>query len=469
MTAKPGPIDPYAPAHRMAAAIAAREVSSLELVDLHLDRIARDDKRINAVVTVDAERARARARQADDALAAGSSWGPLHGLPFTVKDVWSTAGLRTVVGSPRLVDHVPDQDATVVARLRAAGGILLGKSNTPPMALRPHTENQIFGRTSNPWNLEHTVGGSSGGSAAAVAAGHSPIDIGSDMSGSIRMPAHLCGVYGFKPTPRRLSSAGHIPDPPGLPRSDRLLACGGPLARSIADLALVLELLVGPDGRDTEVAPVPWRRLPDAQPDQLRIAFAPTLPGVPAAREIQEAVIAVARALEAAGARVEERLPAADFGQHRAIWLEYLRFAMHALRDLVPPDFFSVPVSDAAPTPADLVRALDGRDRIIAAWEALFSDWDLFLCPVMPTTAPRHGAPMVVDGAEIESFRVDHLVYPFSFSGHPALVIPVARGAGGLPIGVQLVAGRWRDEELLAGGAAIDRVVAGYRPPPGEP
>lgn len=459
-------IDPFTPMHRMAAAVAAREVSSRELVDFHVERIAADDKRVNAVVTLDAERARARAREADEALARGDSWGPLHGVPFTLKDTWCTAGLRTAVGLKELADHVPDRDATVCARLRAAGGILLGKTNTPPMALRPHTENELFGRTSNPWNLAHTVGGSSGGAAAAVAAGMSPFDVGSDMSGSIRMPAHLCGVYGVKPTARRVPVSGHIPDPPGVPRSDRLLASAGPIARSVADLALVLELLVGPDGRDTEVAPVPWRKVAPPEPRALRVAFAPTLPGVPADREIREAVTVAARALEGAGARVEERLPAADFARHREIWLEYLRFAMQALKEIVPAHFFTVPISGEPPSPGELVRALAGRDQVIADWEALFADWDLFLCPAMPTAAPRHGAPMVVDGAEIEGWRVDHFVYPFNFSGHPAAVIPATRDQAGLPIGVQMVAGRWKDEELLAAATTVDRVLAGYRPPP---
>ena len=459
-------IDPFSSARAMADAVAARQVSSLELVEMCLERIARDDKRINAVVTLDGERARARAKEADQALARGDSWGPLHGVPFTLKDTWCTKGLRTTVGVPELADHVPAEDASVCARLRAAGGILLGKSNTPPMALRPHTENALFGRTSNPWNLEHTVGGSSGGSAAAVAAGHSPLDVGSDMTGSIRMPAHLCGVYGIKPTARRVAVSGHIPDPPGVPRSDRLLASAGPIARSVGDLAFVLELLVGADGRDTEVPPVPWRRVAPPEPRALRVAFAPTLPGVPADREIRQAVTAAARSLEGAGARVEERLPAADFARHREIWLEYLRFAMQALKEIVPAHFFSVPISGEPPSPGELVRALAGRDQIISEWEALFADWDVFLCPAMPTTAPRHGGPMVVDGAEIEGWRVDHFVYPFNFSGHPAAVIPATRDQAGLPIGVQLVAGRWKDEELLAAATTVDRVVAGYRPPP---
>ncbi len=460
-------IDPFDPAHRMAAAIAARQISSLELVDLHLARIASDQKRINAVVTVDAERARERAREADAALARGTSWGPLHGLPFTLKDTWCTAGVRTVVGVPELADHIPDRDATVCARLRAAGGILLGKTNTPPMASKPHSENPIFGRTSNPWNLEHTPGGSSGGACAALAAGHSPLDVGSDMAGSIRMPAHLCGVYGIKPTARRISNAGHIPDPPGMPRTDRHLAAGGPIARSVADLAAVLELLVGPDGRDTEVPPVAWRRVDPIEPRALRVAFAPTLPGVPASTEIKQAVAAAARALEGAGARVEERLPAADFAGHRSAWLDYFRCAMHAMQDIVPPGTFSVPLGGEPPRPGDLVRALAGRDQAIVDWDTLFSEWDLFLCPAMPSTAPRHGGPLEVDGAAIESWRVDHMVYPFNFTGHPAVVIPAALGAQGLPIGVQLVGGRWRDEELLAAATAVDGVLGGFRPPPG--
>src|SRR5215813_13046429 len=250
----------------LVVALRNREVSSRELLDHYLKRVERYNPQINAVVTLDVDRARKRADEADQALARGELWGPLHGLPMTIKDTIETAGLRTTAGAPIHTNHIPAHDAPVVARLKAAGAIVFGKTNTPVFAGDAQTYNPIFGVTNNPWDLTRSPGGSSGGSAAALSAGLTGLELGSDIGGSIRNPAHYCGVYGHKPSYDIIPLRGHIPGPPGL-LSGTDIAVLGPLARSAKDLSLVLGLLVGPD-EDEGVA---WRlELPSPRRGALR-------------------------------------------------------------------------------------------------------------------------------------------------------------------------------------------------------
>ncbi|MGZ3673665.1 MAG: amidase family protein, partial [Ktedonobacterales bacterium] len=257
---------------QLAAAIQAKHVSAAEVLDAHLAQIEAHNPTLNAIVTLDAERAHERARQADLALARGEMWGPLHGVPFTLKDALATAGMRTTTGFPPL-DHIPQEDSTVSARLKAAGGILLGKTNVPPMLADCQSSNPIFGRTNNPWDIARTPGGSSGGAAAAVASGMTPFDIGTDLSGSLRIPAHFCGVFALKPTEHRVPLTGLIPGLPP-PPSVRIMSCIGPMARTAEDLALLYSIIAGPDGRDTDVPPVPLDAVPSLDLQQLRIAVA---------------------------------------------------------------------------------------------------------------------------------------------------------------------------------------------------
>src|SRR5713101_1922246 len=280
---------------QLATAIQAGHVSATEVLEAHLAQIATHNPALNAIITMNAQRAYERAREADKALARGEVWGPLHGVPFTLKDAHATAGMRTTTGFPPL-DHVPHEDSTVTARLKAAGGILLGKTNVAMMLADYQTTNPIFGRTNNPWNIERTPGGSSGGTAAALAAGMTPFDIGTDLSASIRIPAHFCGVCGLKPTEQRVPLTGLLP---GLqtPRSVRIMSCIGPMARTVEDLALLYSIIAGPDGHDTEVQPVPIDEMPKLELKQLRIAFAPTFPGFPVAADIRDAVEKLARQL----------------------------------------------------------------------------------------------------------------------------------------------------------------------------
>ena len=446
-------------ASELARAIRDGETTALAAVQAVCARIDRLHPAINAVVTWD-ERSEERAREADAARARGEPLGPLHGVPVTIKDTIETAGLRTTAGAPPLANHVPARDAPAVARLRAAGAIVAGKTNTPTFAARPQTDNPIFGRTNNPWDVTRTPGGSSGGSCAAVASGMSFLDLGSDMSGSIRFPAAFCGVYGLRPTARRVPVVGHIPDPPGGARTDRHLATLGPIARSVRDLALALRALVTDDRdpRDTEVAPVPWR---DAHVPAPRLAWAATLPGVPVAAAIRARVAEVAARLGAVSA-LPDGLTA-----HREPWLDHFAAFLHGAKELYPEVPFAT--ERPAPTLGGVMRTLAARDRIIATWEAFFAEHDALLLPVCPVVAFPHcppGTPLDVDGTPVESWRIDHLLYPFSFTGHPTVVLPAGRGADGLPIGIQLVGRRWGDERLLAIAEHVDRIVGGYAPPP---
>ncbi len=275
----------FASARAVADAIARRQVSSREVLDLLLDRIAKLDGAVNAVVTIDSERARAEATAADDMVARGDELGPLHGVPMTVKDSWETAGMRTTSGAPELREHVPEHDAWPVAALRAAGAIIFGKTNLPYYAGDCQTYNDVFGTTNNPFDPERSCSGSSGGAGAALACGFTPLELGSDIGGSIRSPAHVNGVVGHKPSFGIVPSHGHIPGPPGsLSAAD--IAVAGPMARTVEDCALALDVLAGPDRWNTPA----WRlELPPPRHDQLgdyRVAVWSDDPACPVARDV---------------------------------------------------------------------------------------------------------------------------------------------------------------------------------------
>ena len=445
---------------QLAAAIRTGEVSATEVLEAHLAQIARHNPALNALVTMDVEQARKRAREADAALARGEIRGPLHGVPFTLKDAHATAGMRTTTGFP-LLDHVPHEDSTVTTRLKAAGGILLGKTNVHVMLGDPaQTTNPIFGRTNNPWNVERTPGGSSGGAAAAVAAGLIPFDIGTDLSASIRIPAHFCGIYGLKPTEQRVPLTGLIP---GLtsPRSVRIMSCIGPMARTVDDLMLLYSIIAGPDGRDTEVQPVLVDRMPDLELKQLRVAFAPTFPGLPVAVEIRGAVEELAKQLEPLCAVVEEAiLPQGDLAQDL--------MKAGALIGMITGAF--QPEEQEQPTTlARYLEALDRRDQSIIAWEQFFEKWDILLCPPSMTTAfPQcePGSPLYVDGQQVIYWAVSGHGTLFNYTGHPAVVVPYKMDGDDLPIGIQIVGKRWDESRLLAAAKALSGVTCAFQRPP---
>jgi amidase len=451
-------------ASSMAAAIRDGRASSAELVEACLARIEAVNPRLNAVVRL-AEDALDRARDADMELAAGRIRGPIHGVPFTIKDSLDTAGLVTSAGTFGWRERVPPRDATVVARLKLAGGILLGKTNTPEFTWSDETDNDLYGRTSNPYDLERTPGGSSGGAAAIVAAGGSPFDIGSDTGDSIRQPAHVCGIAGLKPTSGRVPRTGHWPGFEGLFESFTQL---GPLARRIEDLELLLPIIAGPDGEDPHVAPVDLGDPAAVRVEGLRIVtFGDNGIRAPTA-ETSAAVRDAAHALEARGARVEERVPP-GLGDAWQAWDGLIRADGFAwLQRLITaagtPGFGSYETRDwvtrGTPLRADELTALIERaDAIRARLLAWLRDVDLIVCPAMPQPAIRHGESSA-------AWFGDTYSDVHNLTGWPAAVVRGGMTSEGLPIGVQVVGPPWREDLVLAGARVVEAASGGWQRPP---
>ena len=441
-----------------ARAIRRRELSSRELLDGFLDRIATST--LNAVVTVDAERARERATLLDAAAARGDWYGPLHGLPFTVKDAISTAGIRTTSGAPELREHVPARDATAVARLRAAGGLVLGKTNTPTWCADIETFNPLFGTTRNPWDPTRTSGGSSGGSAAAVTAGLSAFDLGTDIGGSLRIPPAFCGCFGFKPTFGVVPTDGYLDTADG---GDHPLDMNvfGPIARSAEDLDLLLDVLAGPSSVDARG----WRLdLPAAQRDRAtgpRVAVWASDPLAPPDAPIAAALDRVASALDAAGAHLSEQLPPTGLEDLHAAFMTSLR-AETAL---------SHPHGPAVDALAWL-RARRTRARQRAAWERWFDDADVLLCPILPTVAFPHdqyGASRerritCTDGTVRSGSSLTAWTGIASSLHLPAAAVPVGFTEHGLPVAVQMIGPRFADRTVLAVAGIVTALVDATRP-----
>ena len=480
----------FSSATDLTAALRSKRISSLELLDLYLDRVERLNPAINAVVTLGADRARGEARAADDRAARGDFTGPLHGLPMTIKDSVETAGMRTTSGAPMLAEHVPQRDADSVARLRGAGAIVFGKTNLPIFAGDGQTFNDVFGTTNNPWDLTRTPGGSSGGAAAAIAAGLAPLELGSDIAGSIRNPAHYCGVYGHKPTHGIVPNRGHIPGAPGeLALAD--LGVVGPIARSADDLDLALDVLAGANPDDA----IAWKlALPPPRRGSLReYRFAAWLddPEAPVDAAVTKRLQATVDALRSAGAQVDEQArPAFSLGQMQRVF-ERLLFGV--IVGGMPDEPFEALIEAAKGLSADdetfaarFIRASTQRKRewnaanearaqMRAAWAAFFRDYDVLLCPAAPTAAFAHDhtpphlgirmtlvndAPRPVDEAIVWAGFVSAALLP-------ATVAPVGRTRAGLPVGVQIVGPYLEDRTTIDVARRLADVIGGYERPPG--
>lgn len=476
----------FATAGELATAIRQRRVSSTEVLEAHLAQIALHNPTLNAIITLDEERARKRAQEADSALGRGQIWGPLHGVPVTIKDAIETAGLRTTGGYPLLADYVPSTDAPVVSRLRSAGAIILGKTNLPVLSADYRADNPIFGRTNNPWNLERTPGGSTGGGAAALATGLTPLELGSDLAGSVRIPAHYCGVYALKPTEHRVPLTGHIPEPPGVPRGVRHMNTIGPLARSVEDLKTALRLISGPDGFEPEVPPVPLDPVPDRPPDQMRLAWTDSLGGVPVTSDTRTALAKLAAELARYGYPIEQETPSGfDCMKAWETWGEIVmaeraataperaaeRVAeLGARLDSEEPVFRGM-ARGVGMTIRQYTESLTKRDGLIAVLEQFFERYNALLCPVTVGPAIPHcpfGTPVAVDNQEVPYF-IAGTAYTslFNLTGHPAVVLPLTQSADGLPIGLQVVGRRWAEMELLAIARRLALVIGPFRRPPG--
>jgi Asp-tRNA(Asn)/Glu-tRNA(Gln) amidotransferase A subunit family amidase len=443
-------------ATELVALIRSRAVSPVEVAEAHLKRIEEVNPSLNAIVTI-APDVRDRARDAEDAINQAREVGPLHGLPITIKDTIETEGLRTTSGSRLRRDYVPDRDATVAARMKAAGAIILGKTNVPEMAIPYETDNPIFGRTNNPINPLMTSGGSSGGEAAAIAAHMSPAGVGSDLSGSIRVPAHFCGIAGLKPTAGRIPVDGHLPEVVG-PMA--LGACVGPMARSIDDLALLFRVLAAQTESDRE--------------DDRRgaVAFYVHDGVAPVTAETEAAVRLAAKELVDAGYDVrEERPPSVTEGPR--LWVElFSRITAEQLRD-----FYRGREDEAGPLVASIIhsyaedssfsgkienaerlaKAIVERERLRETLLLWMKNTPLIIAPVGSIPAFEHGAKRVeVRGESISIFRAFSYSQTFNVFGLPAVSVPVSHSTEGLPIGVQVVGRPFAENEVLAAAKIIE-------------
>jgi amidase len=453
-------------ARAMAEAVRRREVSARELLELHLARIAERNPQLTAIVSLDEERARAGAAEADAATARGDALGPLHGLPFAFKDTHDVAGWRTTYGSPLFADHVPDSDDLVVARIRAAGAVPIGRTNVPEFAAGSHTFNKVFGTTLNPVDPTRSAGGSSGGAACALRAGMVPLADGSDMGGSLRNPASFCGVVGLRP------SLGRVPSWP----TDNLwetTGTSGPLARDVGDVALLLSVIAGPDDRvPTALADAGRTFAPPVDGDLrgLRVALSPDLGGLlDVDREVAGVVTGAGARFAAAGAHVERAHPdlaeAEDTFRTLRAWLFQAGFgellAAH-------PDSFKQSLADniragEGLTGADVARAYAGRTALAERMRRFFTSYDVLVLPTsqVPPFPADQEYPAAIDGRPTATY-LDWMrsCYVITVTGCPAISVPAGTTRDGLPVGVQIVAPFGADRRLLEVAAAFEAAAS---------
>ena len=475
----------YLSATTLAAAIRARRISSLEALEALAARIEKHDKALNLVVTLDLERARRDARAADEELARGESRGPLHGLPMTIKDSFQTAGLRTTSGAPELAEFVPAEDAVPVARLRAAGAVIFGKTNLPLYAGDVQSYNEVFGTSNNPWDPARATGGSSGGSAAALAAGFTPLELGSDIGGSIRNPSHSCGTIGHKTSYGLVPAIGQIPGPPGtLTQAD--IAVAGPMARSVEDLEIALDILAGPDdwaavGWKLALRPPRRERLRD-----FRLAvwiddeFCPLSSDV--ARLLHGAVDAIARA----GATVSDQArPDFTFEYSNRVYDQLLGaaqcggFSVAAIEEMasrVAAGTHDPGMQNSTLRHRAWLSANERRLQMRKKWFNFFKEWDAVLLPVSPVPAiPHdHSQPAAlrtidVDGAKRPYWDQIKWMGLIGVSYLPATVLPVGIARDGLPVGLQIAGPYLEDRTTLAVAREVERLLGGFQPPPALP
>jgi aspartyl-tRNA(Asn)/glutamyl-tRNA(Gln) amidotransferase subunit A len=440
-------------ATELAALIRTKQISSREVVQAHLDRIAVVNTKVNAIVTLLANDALKGADAADKAVKDGAELGQLHGVPFTIKDAIDTAGVLTQRASRIFAGNVPTKDATVVTRFKAAGAIPLAKTNLPEFSAWQETDNLVTGLSRNPWNLDRTPGGSSGGESAAIAAGLSPIGIGSDLAISVRGPAALTGIVGLKATHGRIPYTGHWPEV--LNRYFHI----GPLARSVRDIASAFSIMQGPDGVDGLAI-----HAKDAEPFNGPIAGRPVRvgwlvePGFgPVDREVAAAVAAAANLLRDAGCDVEAvRIPILEQNNYfdPAITLygaELGRYVRRFVGDREAELHFIGKIYVSAPDPSlsDYIDAEIKTDQLKGAFAGYFQKHDVLLCPVIPFTAPPPGREeYVVNGEKVPSTHMMRVTVPFNLAGLPGLSVPFGFSSEQLPINVQLVS-KWFDEATI--------------------
>ncbi len=458
----------------MARQVRDKKVSPVELVEAHLAQIEKVNPKLNAFVQVDAERARRSAQHAELALVEGKTLGALHGVPISIKSSLEVEGLRCEAGTRLRAGVVATQDAPLVTRLKNAGAIVLGVTNTPEFLMAWETDNLLYGRTNSPWDLECTPGGSSGGEAAAIAAGMSAGGVGSDGGGSIRVPAHFSGICGLKPTPGRIPATGHFPVSAG---PFALIGVVGPMARTVADLKVLFEAMQGADIGDTCAVPVPVRWPSSDETKILRIGYFEDDGRTPVTPETRAAVRTAAEALRGAGFQVEHFQPE-GLEDARRLWHKFFVVAGGMMlrplfkendADLSPilKQFLEWSAGEPAHTARTLLDAWIQRDLLRARFFAQMQQYPILLCPAAAIPAFRHGER----SWQVESKTVHYLdawsyTEFFNLLGNPAAVVPVGRSTGGLPIGVQIVGRPWEEEQVLVVAAALEKECRAWAIPP---
>jgi len=446
----------------LAASVRGKEISPVEVVEALLARIEALNPRLNAFCLVTADVARAAAREAEIAVMKGEPLGPLHGVPFSAKDVLYTRGVRTTGGSRLFADLIPEHDVIPVGRLRAGGAPLLGKTNTPEFGHKPVTDNPLFGVTRNPWNLELTPGGSSGGAAAAVAAGLGPLALGTDGGGSVRIPAACCGVYGFKP------SYGRVPQYPGFPGWERVSHVG-PITRTVRDAAAMLDVIAGVDDRDRESLPTEagsWLDACDEGIKGLHVAWTPDL----GYARVDPRVLAVcedaAAEFESLGCHVEvvnpgwesqeEAFSTIVAAQFHAAWADRLASSEASM----DPTLAKFVQHGAKVSARDYLSAWARVDAFWTEVRAFLERFDLLLTPTLaaPPFAATARPPREIDGERVSALGWMPFTYPFNLTGQPAASVPAGATDDGAPVGLQIVGQRLADRTVLAASAAFEAI-----------
>jgi amidase len=458
----------YESATNLARAIRDREVSSEEVVGATLERIANVNPKLNALVQLRADAALEEARGADTALARGQIKGPLHGIPITLKDALETAGIISTAGTKGRSSFVPAEDESTVARMRAAGAIILGKTNVPELSLAFESDNLIYGRTNNPYDLARTPGGSSGGEAAIIAAGGSPLGLGTDLAGSIRLPSHFCGIAGLKPTTGRVPKTAIFPPRGGLTTD---LSQSGPMARRVEDLALTLPIISGIDWRDPSVVPMPLGDPGAVDLSSLRVAFHTDNGISTPTPETISIVKTAARALKDAGVRVEEARPegieetyelmhgllGADGGAGVQTLLKLAgTLETHPLLQRVQ-ELLRPRAITTVELGGLLMRLYRFRSRMLAFME----HYDAIISPACAHPAAAHGNSFTEQTGTAFSYTMT-----YNLTGWPSAVVRGGTSPEGLPIGVQVAARPWREDVALALAAEIERATGGWQRPP---
>ncbi len=464
----------FLPALELARRIARRELSPVEVAEAHLARIQQLHPLLNAFVHLDAGGARRQAQQAEQAVRRGQALGPLHGVPLSIKSSIDVAGLRCETGSRLRAGHVAPADAPLLARLRSAGAVILGVTNVPEMLMAYETDNLLYGRTSNPWDLTRTPGGSSGGESAAIAAGLSAGGVGSDAGGSIRVPAHFTGICGLKPTPGRVPATGHFPQSLG-PYAH--LGVVGPMARTVSDVRALFAVMAGPDVADVKAAPVPLRDYSDEELRRVPIGFFEDDGPGTVTPETRAAVRAAAQALAAQGFRVELFKPA-GLDEALELWWVFFGLTTGALfrsmlagreSDISPTlrKFLDLVWSEPELTRDQLLNSWMHRDAVRIRLQLQMREYPVLLCPVCAVPAFPHGRGGWTAN-DVNYLDVMRYGQWFNLTGNPGAVVPVGRSPEDLPIGVQVVARPFDDELALAIAEQIERFTpgAGFRSPP---